>query len=104
MEARPPPLLQEVMLTEKIEHRGARVILSREALDNAPVEVKEEDALVDWACSSYRSAMWITAAGVLAKTGSLDAAASVLWWGGFRVPAGSSTDEEEDAPGGLWGA
>lgn len=86
-------------MPEKIEHREARVILSREALDNAPPDVKQEDSLVDWACSSYRSAMWVTAAGVLAKTGSLDTAASVLWWAGFRVPAGYFTDEEEDAHG-----
>jgi hypothetical protein len=88
-------------VSEKIEHREARVIprrlMSREEAENAPPEVKQEDAMVAWACSSYRSTMWIMAAGILAKTKSLDTAASVLWWAGFRVPAGYFTDEEEDA-------
>ena len=85
----------------EVDHKEVRVILSPET--DPPEDVKQENELVDWADSSYRSAMWITAAGVLAKTRSLATAASVLWWAGFRVPAGYFTDEDEDEHGGLWG-
>jgi hypothetical protein len=40
--------------------------------------------------------MLIAAAGVLKGTGSLDLAASVLWWAGYQVPRGY------DLNGYLW--
>ncbi len=62
----------------EVDHKQVRVILRPVA--DIPKDVKQENALLDWACSSYQSAMLIVAGGVLAKTRSLDTAASVLWW------------------------
>jgi hypothetical protein len=86
----------------KVDHKQVRVILRPVA--DIPEDVKQENALLDWACSSYQSAMLIVAGGVLAKTRSLDTAASVLWWAGFQAPAGYFTDEDEDAHGDLSGS
>ncbi len=85
----------------EVAHKEVRVILDPKA--DPPEDVKQENELVDWACSSYQSTMWIIAAGVLAKTKSLDLAASTLWWAGFQVPDGYFTGEAEDAYGDLSG-
>lgn len=86
----------------EVDHRKIRVVLRTDA--DPTEDAQEGNKLVNWACSSYRSAMWITAAVlVLAKTGSLDTAASVLWWAGFQAPAGYFSDEDEDEHGDLSG-
>ncbi len=72
----------------KIEHRDARVILGPKAAAEAPPDVKKEGKIIDWASALQENAMLIAAAGVLAAEGSLEKAASVLWWAGFEVPAG----------------
>ncbi len=43
--------------------------------------------------------MLIAAGAVLASTGSLDKAASFLFWTGFEVPIGYFSEDEEDE---LW--
>ncbi len=77
---------------EKIEHRSARIIPNPAAAEKAPLDVKAEDAVARWATSLYEQAMLIAAAGVLFKTGSLDTAASVLWWANFAVQVGYFPD------------
>lgn len=76
------------MNAEKIEHKGARVILNPEKAAQAPPDVKKEGKLIDWAEALHENAMLIAAGGVLVGEGSLEKAASVLWWAGFQVPAG----------------
>ncbi len=73
---------------KKIEHKDVRVILGPEKAAKAPPDVKKEARLIDWAQALHANAMLIAAAGVLAAEGSLEKAASVLWWAGFAVPAG----------------
>lgn len=76
------------MNTKKIEHKDVRVILNPEKAAQAPPDIKKEGKLIDWAEALHENAMLIAAAGVLATEGSLDKAASVLWWARFEVPAG----------------
>jgi hypothetical protein len=71
-----------------MEHKGVRVILNREEAAQAPPDVKQEDKLIDWSENVYLASMRTAAAGVLVTEGSLDKAASVLWWAGFSVPSG----------------
>lgn len=77
----------------EINHEKARVILNRDT--EIPPDVEREDKLVRWADQLHNNVMIITAAGVLAEQGSLDKAASVLWWAGFAVPAGYFPDGHE---------
>ena len=70
----------------EIDHEQVRVVLDRKA--RIPPDVARENELVNWAETLYENAMLIAAAGVLAEEGSLEKAASVLWWAGFEVPAG----------------
>ena len=72
----------------QIQHGDVRVILDPEKAASAPPEIKKEGKLIDWAEALHENAMLIAAAGVLAAEGSLEKAASVLWWAGFGVPAG----------------
>ncbi len=71
-----------------IEHKDVRVILDPKKAAEAPPEIKKEGKLIDWAQAFHTNAMLIAAAGVLVAEGSLEKAASVLWWAGFEVPAG----------------
>ncbi len=48
----------------EVAHKEVRAILH--PIADIPEDVKQENELVDWACSSYRSTMLIVAAGVLA--------------------------------------
>lgn len=73
---------------EKIEHKPVRVIMKWDADKEISPEVQREDELVDWAQALHHNAMRIAAAGVLAATGSLEKAASVLEWARFAVPPG----------------
>ena len=82
-------------MTERIEHKPARVVLNQDPGREMPPEVEREDKLVCWASALYENAMCIAAAGVLAQEGSLGKAASVLWWAGFAVPAGYFPDGHE---------
>ncbi len=79
-----------------IEHRDARVILNPKKYAEAPPDVKREGKIIDWASVLQENAMLIAAAGVLAAEGSLEKAASVLWWAGFAVPAGYFPEGRED--------
>jgi len=79
----------------KIEHKNVRVILGPEKAAGAPPDVKKEGRLIDWAGALHENAMLIAAAGVLAGEGSLEKAASVLWWAGFPVPAGHFPEGHE---------
>jgi len=79
----------------KIEHKDVRVILDPEKAAEAPPDVKQEGKLIDWAAALHENAMLIAAAGVLASEGSLEKAASVLWWAGFPVPAGHFPEGHE---------
>jgi hypothetical protein len=87
-----PLAVLEVPVAEKIEHKSARIITNPATAEKAPPDVKAEDAVARWATSLYEQAMLIAAAGVLLKTGSLDTAASVLWWANFSVQAGYFPD------------
>ncbi len=71
-----------------MEHKDVRIILGREKAAQAPPDVKREGKLLDWSQALYLNSMRIAAAGVLASEGSLEKAASVLWWAGFKVPSG----------------
>ena len=93
----------KVPAVEKIEHRGARVITRPEAAESAPPEAKLEHRTMYWASAFYQDAMRITAAGVLASTGSLDTAANVLWFAGFAVPPGSPEEKAVEDGGPLEG-
>jgi len=79
----------------KIEHKDARVILRRNAEREIPSDVERENKLVHWASALHENAMLIAAAGVLASEGSLEKAASVLWWASFPVPAGHFPEGHE---------
>ena len=79
----------------KIHHAEVRVILDRNA--EPPPDVVLEHKTVDWAEGLHKQAMLIVAAGVRAQQGSLDKAASVLWWAGFDVPAGYFPEGHEGA-------
>ncbi len=92
----PDTLLEVPAGAGKIEHRGARIITSHLAAEDAPPEVKLEHRAMVWASAFYEDAMRLTAAGVLASTGSLDSAASVLWFAGFAVPPGSPEEQALD--------
>ncbi len=87
-----PDTVLEVPVAEKIEHKSARIIMNPAAAEKAPPDVKAEDAVLRWTTSLYEQAMLIAVAGVLLKTGSLDTAASVLWWANFSVQAGYFPD------------
>lgn len=78
---------QEVKKTQ-MEHKDVRVILNRQKAAQAPPDVKKEGGLIDWAQYVYLASMRSVAAGVLVAEGSLEKAASVLWWAGFEVPSG----------------
>ena len=78
-----------------IRHEQVRVVLDRKA--KIPPDVERENKMVNWAEALYENAMLIAAAGVLAEEGSLEKAASVLWWAGFEVPAGYFPDDHEGA-------
>lgn len=78
----------------KIEHTEVRVILDPSAAQ-APPDIKKAGQLIDWSSALYLNAMRIAAAGVLAAEGSLEKAASVLWWAGFEVPPGYFPDDHE---------
>ena len=82
----------KVSSVAEIRHRSARIITNRAAAESAPPDVKAEDEVARWATSLYEQAMLIAAAGVLRSTGSLDTAASVLWWANFAVQAGYFSD------------
>ena len=77
-----------------IDHKDVRVVLKRDA-EELPPDVEREDKLVRWTSALHENAMRIAAAGVLAQEGSLEKAASVLWWAGFAVPAGYFPDGHE---------
>ncbi|MDP8951864.1 MAG: hypothetical protein M3N18_06455 [Actinomycetota bacterium] len=78
-----------------IKHEQVRVVLDRKA--RVPPDVERENKMANWAETLYKNAMLIAAAGVLAEEGSLEKAASVLWWAGFEVPAGYFPDGHEGA-------
>lgn len=78
-----------------MNHEQVRVIMNPNA-GEIPPEVAREDKLVRWADALYLNAMRIAAAGVLEDQGSLQKAASVLWWAGFGVPAGYFPEDRED--------
>jgi hypothetical protein len=78
-----------------MEHKDVRVIIDREVFAQAPPDVKKEDKLIDWSQYVYLASMRVAAAGVLAAEGSLDKAASVLWWTGFQVPPGYFPSDHE---------
>jgi hypothetical protein len=69
-----------------MDHKQVRVVMERGA--EVPPDVEREDKVVRWADALYANSMRIAAAGVLQAEGSLEKAASVLWWAGFGVPAG----------------
>jgi hypothetical protein len=75
---------------EMIEHKEARVVLSEDAFESLSDEERavwlRDDRFIDFAENFYHHAMQIVAAGVLRGDGSLEKAASVLRWGGWRVP------------------
>ena len=79
----------------KIEHKDVRVILNPEKAAIGPPDIKKEGKLIDWAQALHENAMLIAAAGVLTAEGSLEKAASVLWWAGFTVPAGHFPEGHE---------
>lgn len=81
------------MGAEKIEHKGVRVILKRTE-KKPPPDVEREHKLARWVGALYENAMLIAAAGVLASEGTLEKAASALWWAGFCVPPGYSLGHE----------
>ena len=75
---------------QKISHEEAR-------LRFAPSdESAHDDHLMRWMDSHYLNSIRIAAAGVLAATGSLNKAASLLWWAGFRCPAGYYDPNEDE--------
>lgn len=78
-----------------MEHKDVRVILDRKKAAEAPPDVKKEGKLIDWAQYVYLASMRTVAAGVLVSEGSLDKAASVLWWAGFEVPLGYFPSDHE---------
>ena len=78
-----------------MEHKDVRVVINREEFAQAPPDVKNEDNLLDWSGEVYLLSMRVAAAGVLAAEGSLDKAASVLWWTGFQVPPGYFPSDHE---------
>jgi len=78
-----------------MNHEQVRVILNSEA-GEIPEEVAHEDKLVRWADALYLNAMRIAAAGVLEDRGSLEKAASVVWWAGFAAPPGHFSEDKED--------
>ncbi len=78
-----------------MEHKDVRVILNREKAAQAPPDVKKEGKLIDWSQYVYLASMRTVAAGVLVAEGSLDKAASVLWWAGFEVPSGYFPSDHE---------
>ncbi len=71
-----------------IEHKDVRIILDPRKAADAPADIVKEGKLIDWAEALHKNAMLIAAAGVLASEGSLEKAASVLWWANFPVPPG----------------
>ena len=77
----------------EVNHEQVRVIMNRDA--EIPPDVERENHMVDWAASLHKNAALIAAAGVLAAEGSLDKAASVLWWAGFTVPVGYFPEDHE---------
>ena len=79
----------------KIRHKDVWAILDPAKAAEAPPDVKKEGKLIDWAGALHENAMLIAAAGVLAAEGSLEKAASVLWWAGFGAPAGYFRDGDE---------
>ncbi len=78
-----------------MEHKDVRVILDRKKAAEAPPDVKKEGKLIDWSQYVYLASMRTVAAGVLVSEGSLDKAASVLWWAGFEVPPGYFPPDHE---------
>ena len=78
-----------------MEHKDVRVILNREKAAQVPPDVKKEGKLIDWSQYVYLASMRTVAAGVLVAEGSLDKAASVLWWTGFQVPPGYFPSDHE---------
>ncbi len=78
-----------------IDHKDVRVILDPKKYAEAPPDVKKEGKIIDWASALQENAMLVAAAGVLAAEGSLEKAASVLWWAGFTVPAGHFPEGHE---------
>lgn len=80
----------KVPVIEKVEHKPARITLQGM---EGPLP---EDGVSRWADQLALSTMRVVAAVVWLSTGSLDRAASVLYWSGYRVPPGYFDIDEDD--------
>ena len=76
-----------------INHSPVRFIVDPQA-EISP-DVRKEDKLVGWGEALYANSMRLVCAGVLQSLGSLEKAASVLWWCGYRVPPSYFPDGHE---------
>ncbi len=77
-----------------MEHKRVRFLTPNFPKDKIDEEVEREDKMVRWADSLYLNTVRMTAAAVLAESGTLEKAASLLETVGFRVPAGILPDDE----------
>jgi hypothetical protein len=91
----------EAPVIEKIEHEQARIHVHRDdRFEDLPLAVQEDLRISWWLDDHYVKSMRVAAAAVLAYTGSLNKAASLLAASGFEVPPGYFSEDEEDE---LWG-
>ena len=77
-----------------MEHKQVRFLTPHFPKDKIDQEVEREDKMVRWADSLYLNTVRMTVAAVLAESGTLEKAASLLETVGFRVPAGVLPDDE----------